>query len=54
MTMDQLEKERIKNEIVHCLKGESEIMKIIIFISSYPSMKFEYEESGNGCPVSLD
>jgi predicted nucleotidyltransferase len=29
--MNQLEKERIKNEIVHCLKGESEIIKIIIF-----------------------
>jgi uncharacterized protein len=29
--MNQLEKERIKNEIVHCLRGESEIMKIIIF-----------------------
>ena len=29
--MNQLEKERIKNEIVHCLKDESEIIKIIIF-----------------------
>ena len=33
--MDQLEKERIKNEIVHCLKGEPEIRKIIIFGSFY-------------------
>jgi predicted nucleotidyltransferase len=33
--MDQLEKERISNEIVHCLKGESEIRKIIIFGSFF-------------------
>lgn len=33
--MDPLEKERIKNEIVHCLKGESEIRKIIIFGSFF-------------------
>jgi len=33
--MDQLEKERIKNEIVHCLKDESEIMRIIIFGSFF-------------------
>jgi len=33
--MDRLEKERIKNEIVHCLKDESEIRKIIIFGSFF-------------------
>ncbi len=45
--MDQLEKERIKNEIVHCLKGESEITKIIIFGSFFTA------ESPNDIDVAV-
>jgi len=35
--MDQSEKERIRNEIVHCLKDEPEIIKILVFGSFFTS-----------------